>query len=257
MDRLRASLTVLPIRAVYKADRPYNRANPGTALRGALGHALKGTDFGRTFFDAQFDHPHRTSGYKTPPKPFVLRPQIDGTENWSLTIHCFDEPRLDLPSLSQALERLQSGCKLIDLDVQPGIVLPLPKPQPSEPEPLIIDFLTPTHIGGTTFRDIVHALRQRLQPLVLFYGQNVWAPCGLSGFLAHTEPAAIIRSAVAQSATNRTSARTGQSHPITGITGRMDYHAPWRGYEAWLEAGKYTGIGKHTQFGSGVFRYAE
>ena len=49
----------------------------------------------------------------------------------------------------------------------------------------------------------------------------------------------------------RRSSRTGQSHPIGGFRGSIDYSGELGPYLTWLRAAECTGIGRHTAWGNG------
>ena len=100
----------------------------------------------------------------------------------------------------------------------------------------------------------IHSLGNRLQALCRFYGQGYWPTGELSAFRSHADTAQtrVLSSARVQNA--RTSTRSGQRHELTGFTGQVEYLASWRSYSAWLQAGLWTGVGEHTQFGHGTYR---
>ena len=55
-------------------------------------------------------------------------------------------------------------------------------------------------------------------------------------------------------ALERTSRRTGETHPLGGFTGVVDYGGALGPFLPWLEAGYYTGVGRQTVWGKGVIR---
>jgi len=247
-----------------------------------------GQCFSARFFDAVLtpeEVENAPSGFRQdPPRPFVLRPGLPpgqtmrGAE-WSLDLFCFDLPRLSMPSLLKALEHLGDdglgglrapsavrSVEGLNENFQPRasihpIVLPLPVPASSPIETLAVTFLSATEIVSKgqiakqpDFPLFIHSLGNRLQALTRFYGQGYWPTGELSAFRSHADSAQtrVLRSARVQNA--RTSTRSGQRHQLTGFTGQVEYLASWRSYSAWLEAGLWTGVGKHTQFGHGTYR---
>ena len=54
----------------------------------------------------------------------------------------------------------------------------------------------------------------------------------------------------------RRSSRTGQTHPIGGFTGTVEYAGELAEFVPWLEAGVWTGAGRQTVWGNGQIRVA-
>lgn len=301
------TLTVLPLRVTFRAQRDIFVANPHTAVRGAFGLALRSTVcergcqnsqtcpqgvgqcFNARFFDGALTPAEQAaapSGFRQdPPKPFVLRPGIGpGTTlrgaHWHLDIYCFHPSGLAMEKLLASLARLGDDglgeqrapstivrIEGLDSQFQPqqplqSHVLPLPTPKSSTAEPVIFQFHSPTeivHAGRIVprpeFPYFIQALGNRLQPLCRFYGQGYWPTGELSAFRSHSAGATMRIIVSASPKSSRTSTRTGQRHDLKGFTGLVEYVAAWRSYSHWLQAGLWTGVGKHTQFGHGNYSF--
>jgi len=52
-------------------------------------------------------------------------------------------------------------------------------------------------------------------------------------------------------ATTRRSARTGQTHTIGGFTGIAEYEGDLTEFVPYLDAARYTGVGRHCVWGNG------
>ena len=50
----------------------------------------------------------------------------------------------------------------------------------------------------------------------------------------------------------RFSTRTGQAHPLGGFIGEAEYHGDLAEFMPWLEAARWTGVGRQTVWGKGA-----
>jgi hypothetical protein len=144
----------------------------------------------------------------------------------------------------------------------------------TEPEFLVIDdsseqitcqemtlqFVTPTALKheGRILRD--HApfsvvwgrLRDRISALRLLYGAG---PFAAETFATLNQIAAEVGTAKQElkwMETHRRSSRTGQTHPLEGFTGEVTYLGKLGPFLPWLQAGFWTGIGRHSVWGQGL-----
>lgn len=249
----------------------------------------QGECFAARFFDGALRADEREaapSGFRNdPPKPFLLRTNMPRgctprDASWYLDVYCFDPTRLEMDYLLGSLVRLgegglgaaRSASEMVRVDglsenflVQPAVethYLPLPAPAPSEPSLCRVHFRTPTKIvvdGRVVefpeFPDFIQGVGNRLQGLCQFYGAGSRALGELATFRTYATEAPMRVLRLDRVRRTRTSTRTGQTHPLSGFVGEVEYLAPWRSYAPWIQAGLWTGVGKHTQFGHGQYSF--
>jgi hypothetical protein len=249
-----AELSLLVCRAMLRATRPLVCETPAANLfRGALGMVLPGELFRPTAGDGP-------SGFRDRPRPFVLRcSHLDGQrfpegQAFEMGLHLFCS---DASPFEQALARLPFA-RLESLECQP-LVLPLSAR--AEPVDRVrVEFLTPTELKPPVARGqlppfalLAARLRDRISALAAFHGP---APLDIDypAFAAGARDIATLGGELRGVALERTSRRTGETHPLGGFTGYTDYAGPLAAYVPWLEAGYYTGAGRQTVWGKGVIR---
>jgi CRISPR-associated endoribonuclease Cas6 len=261
------------------------------ALGIALGESASPAVF-QTLFDPQGSPGSTPSGLAAPPRPFVIRAaHLDGSEvptgtSFSWDIHAFDLRHPPVEPLRQAFAQLAEtgigpgrGRAALDriehldlLDRSHAI------PAGAMPQPLRLTldggpfrqrqaiasvhlrFLTPTELKGEgdiaerpEFPILFARLRDRISSLSAFYGRG---PLAID-FRAMGDRARAIRLLdcnLEWSRTDRRSTRTGQVHPIGGFTGDAVYTGDLGEFLPWLEAARWTGVGRHTVWGQGDVR---
>jgi len=217
--------------------------------------------------------PHATggpSGLAAPPRPFVLRAaHLDGAEIPAGASFYFDlnyfAADLTFRHLGAALRGLgkdglgpgRPRVRLDHLIEHPPVTLSL---EPGPPcHRLRIDFLTATEIKGLAdpgrpdFQPIAARVRDRIATLSSLYGG---APLALD-FKAFGELARQVVLAdhhLSPVRSERTSTRTGQTHPLGGFIGWAVYEGPLTGFVPFFEAAQYTGAGRQTVWGKGAIR---
>jgi len=120
-----------------------------------------------------------------------------------------------------------------------------------------VRFVTPTELktGGRLARTpdfaiLAARLRDRISSLCSLYGDG---PLNID-FRAFADRAAAInmtRCDVHHESVERRSSRTGQTHPIGGFTGEAEYEGDLRECLPFLEAARWTGVGRQTVWGKG------
>jgi hypothetical protein len=96
-------------------------------------------------------------------------------------------------------------------------------------------------------------LRDRVSILHRLYGGG---PLDID-FAGMAQRAAAVRiggGALRWETVERHSSRTGQSHPLGGFLGEVEYHGELTEFLPWLAAGYWTGVGRQTVWGKGVFQ---
>lgn len=142
---------------------------------------------------------------------------------------------------------------------------------------LRVHFLTPTelkHEGRLADRPEAPILLarafDRLESLVRFYGTSPAAsPTAHSPLAAPSQRSALLSAAaslrIAQlclrhSHAERQSSRTGQTHPLDGFVGSVDFQGPTDAIAAirpWLVAAAFAGVGRQTVWGKGAIHVEE
>ncbi len=119
-------------------------------------------------------------------------------------------------------------------------------------------FLTPTslRIGnrGTArpdFRAVVARAWERIRTLSGFY-QGRGLDADFRGMSERARAVHLVASDTRRLPIERHSARTGETHELSGFVGSADYFGDLTEFVPWLQAAYWTGIGKHTVWGSGA-----
>jgi len=254
-----ARLDILQLRAYFtpraKLAFPFSAAMP---IRGALGFCLPEKIF----------RPHRDagpSGLRDAPRPFVLRVRhLDGLtfaagESFEIGVNLF-APSL-LPVFRNSLQELSaSGLGPGRIPLEAGALdvverrFDLAAQEPYKQ--LEVTFLTPTEIKGWAgyglppFETLAARVRDRVSALCTLYGSG---EPGLD-FRGLAERAREVHTASGELTAvraQRTSSRTGQTHPLSGFTGSVIYEGELSEFVPLLRAACFTGVGRQTVWGHG------
>jgi hypothetical protein len=136
-------------------------------------------------------------------------------------------------------------------------------PPANPPARIRVDFLTPTelkHDGRVVTRPdfgiLFARVRDRISTLSALYGAG---PLPMD-FKAGGERAAQVRTLgcdIQSVRVTRRSSRTGQRHPIGGFTGSAEYEGDLGEFLPYLEAARWTGVGRQTVWGNGEIAITE
>jgi len=233
-------------------------------LRGAFGRALM--DLDRAAYERFFAPTIRSltpasnlktspSGLRDLPRPFVFRLRQD-----EIAVHLFLLSAVDLVCRVMkklSLECTESSPMRLDLPPphDPGAAENLVN---REPRRLRVRFLTPTGLKGAALADplqpefgvLLARIRDRISTLRAYYGPG---PLDFD-FRAFGERAARVRMTRCELQPVeefRISKRTGQRHSIGGFTGFAEYEGFLDEFIPYLEAARWTGVGRHTVWGKG------
>lgn len=245
-------LELLACRLTFRARRPLLFPPPASnRFRGAMGFELPES----LFRPKSEDGP---SGLIDRPRPFTLRAEhLDGKQVlqgdvFELGLNLFLP---DPVPFYQALSALDWAEMLSFVPVP--ITVPLAEPAPAQSS-VRVHFATMTELKPPLpkgklppFEILVSRLRDRISALRTFYGPG---PLDLD-FAAFAERASSIRiagGALVWHEVERISLRTGQTHPLSGFTGHVDYEGELAEFIPWLHAGQHTGVGRQTVWGKGV-----
>jgi hypothetical protein len=261
----RLDFGVYPLRLHFSAGRTLQLA-AGTAanlVRGQLGKILlrEYPDHHRRYFAPAQAAGEGPSGFRDPPRPFVLRvaelegASIEAGVPFVIGINLFEmrQPPIDLfrdvltrvarESLgASVLERLEGTTKL-DLSLLPSATVTQVR----------VHFLTATELKGVSrpdFGSLFSRIRDRLSGLRAFYGDG---PLDID-FRALGDRAAKIvmtRCDLRQQHSQRHSRIRGTSHPLGGFLGVAEYVGDLTEFIPYLQAAKWTGVGRQTVWGKG------
>jgi hypothetical protein len=130
-------------------------------------------------------------------------------------------------------------------------------PPPSAPDKIRVEFLSPTELkhdrrvaNRPEFAILVGRIRDRISTLRSLYGQG---PLDID-FQGVGLRAAAVRMTHWEGRridTERRSSRTGQSHSIGGFVGVAEYEGDLAEFIPYLEAGRWTGVGRQSVWGKG------
>jgi hypothetical protein len=241
---------------------------PGKAsnvLRGALGLALArvGGEAGARLFDPP---PGGPSGLADPPRAFVFRVrELDGRgvrpgERFAIGVNLFAPGARDLLVAAfeeAAREGFGPGRGRAELLGCPGDPVSVDLAPRAGAAALRIEFLTPTelkHEGRIADRPefgiLAARIRDRVSALRALYGEG---PLDLdfAGFGARAAAVRMTRCDLHDVARERRSSRTGQTHPLGGFTGMAEYADVPGEFLPFLEAARWTGVGRQAVWGKG------
>ncbi len=179
------------------------------------------------------------SGLKDPPRPYVVRARelngrsFEASEEIPFRVHLFEG---DWPE-----------CERVVLDLRPRL---------SDVTRVRVEFLSPTKLRSSTdfaFGPLFARLRDRVSGLRGLYGPG---PLEID-FRGMGERALVVktlRSELEEVRQSRFSRSTGQRHSIGGFVGVVEYGGELAEFLPYLEAGYWTGVGRHTAWGNGEIR---
>lgn len=247
--------------------------------------------YARVFEPHALQRPGAPSGLVDRPRPFVFRAaHLDDTtfrsgQSFHFDLNLFDMQQPAIGYFSAAFAQLvDSGlgpwggrAELISVyQLHPAATLyedgrlriespqpmVLPLDPPSEPvHRLRVFFRTPTELkegGGVTRRPdfalLAARMRDRVSALRQFYDEG---PLPID-FRAFKERAAKVRMTSFRSqdvAVRRHSSKTKQTHPIGGFVGEAEYEGDLTEFVPYLEAARWTGVGRQTVWGKGAIEW--
>lgn len=230
------------------------------------------------------------SGLADPPRPFVIRARpLSGVvlkpgEEYHFDIHLFDtDPSITAYFIGAFSHIAESGLgpqrgradllgvraldeqsrPLADLYSQGAFTEAIARPVELALEPgptasrVTVAFLSPTelrkdqHAGEPASFDFLLArIRDRISTLRAFYGPGP-LPIDFAAMGQRARQVKLASSTIRSIHTERTSGRTGQTHPIGGFIGAADFEGPLTEFLPYLLAARWTGVGRHAVWGNG------
>jgi hypothetical protein len=152
--------------------------------------------------------------------------------------------------------QLYDGSRFLLSGAAPPLSLPL-EPAAQEAGAIRVEFTTPTELKNAgdlsarpEFPILFARIRDRISTLRALYGPG---PLDID-FKEMAERAASVRMKrcdLRQVEVSRLSSRTGQTHSLGGFVGSADYEGALSEFVPYLEAARWTGVGRQTVWGKG------
>jgi hypothetical protein len=240
----------------------------GNALRGALGTVLA-----RDIF-RQHGNAAGPSGLADPPRPFVFRAvHLEGTtiaagHAFYFEMNLFDTCDVLTDRLTDAYSQLKTlSGRNVELEaVAPLDIVEIELNSGTETRVIsevVVRFLTPTElkscdtlVSQPDFGVLARRTRDRISTLNQLYGSGA-LDIDFSTFGRRADEVRTIRCDLVHHELARRSTRTGQVHPIGGFTGEACYSGELAEFLPYLQAAKWTGVGRHTVWGNGAIRVGD
>jgi hypothetical protein len=247
------------LRAVESVFFPPGKA--GNTFRGALAGLLP---------ESTSEGLQRPGGFADPPRPFVLRAAhlngcvIEPGRQFEVGVNVFDLSGRTAESLEAAfaeLGRMGLGPKRARVEVLARCApadIAVDLAESTSRSQVVVRLETPTELKGMAagaseipFQILFERVRDRISALATIYGDS---PLSVD-FAAMGARAARVRTITSQLYGReivRRSSRTGQTHGIGGLVGRVTYEGELGEFMPYLRAAWWTGVGRHTVWGNGV-----
>jgi len=234
------------------------------------------------------------SGLADPPRPFVLRPHLPegrrlppGTP-LTLDVHVFDVHGDVLPMIVLTLNQVaraglgpgRARAELVEvrsiaatggdglLVFSSGRFMSNPLLEPVRIELETMDSISRIGVeftGATELKAegaivsrpefwiLVSRVRDRVATLDRLYG-DATVSFDWKGLATAAESVSIVREQLRYEYVDRRSSRTGQTHPLGGFMGSVEYAGAIRPFLGLLRAGEWTGVGRQTVWGQGAYK---
>ncbi len=225
------------------------------------------------------------SGLSNMPRPFVLRTShlisctVQPGAPFYVDLHLFDTSPKASSSFASVIRVFKelanrgfgprssrvelTGVTRVDRPAGPVDSAPLAlslKRREEDVSGVAVEFRTPTELKNAgeiaatpEFPILFRRIRDRVTTLRSLYGDGPLA-IDFRGMAKRAEGVRIVRSALEHVEVSRRSSRTGETHGIGGLAGRVEYAGELTEFLPWLEAAEWTGVGRHTVWGNGEIR---
>jgi hypothetical protein len=272
------NLEVIAFRFHFEAVEPvyFAAGKAGNILRGAFGLRFReiAEGLGRPELYERIFQPSMEergpSGFADLPRPFVFRAShLDGRtihrgESFHFDLNLFDTRDAAVEAFTGAFARVAEAglgpgrSRTALRSAEHRLVQLSLMPREERVRRVVLRFATPTELKSDgklvtlpEFPVLLARVRDRISTLRALYGAGPLAV----DFQAMAERAAgvrITRCEIERTPVARRSSRTGQVHPIGGFTGEVEYEGNLSEFLPYLEAARWTGVGRHTVWGNGV-----
>lgn len=130
-------------------------------------------------------------------------------------------------------------------------------PRPNAPTRIRVDFLSPTELkhehqiaGRPEFAILFGRIRDRIGTLSRLYGPGP-LDIDYTGTNVRAQSIKMTSCHLRRQATDRFSTRTSRAHSIGGFLGTAEYEGDLAEFVPWLEACRWTGVGRQSVWGKG------
>lgn len=226
-------------------------------LRGRFGKALHRASpeiYDRLFAPRVDSGP---SGLRDSPRPFVFRArELDGArlapgDAFEIGVNLFDTRRPPMDAIRQAL-CAATGAECTGVAGVEPFRLSLTSSTDAAPR-IRVRFLTPTELKPADrpeFAVLFARIRDRVSTLRALYGAG---PLDIDFRNMGDRAGAIrmTRSEICRVEAERVSRSTGQRHSLGGFVGVAEYEGDLGEFVPYLEAARFTGVGRQTVWGKG------
>jgi CRISPR-associated endoribonuclease Cas6 len=262
-------LVALRLRFAARESLHFPPGESANLLRGRLGKALmeaSAADYARLFAPRR---EHGPSGLRDPPRPFVLRvAHLEGAHvpaggGFEIGVNLFDTRAVVTDSISAAMStavRAAVGGELIE-----ATVLPLRRslrPYARPVHGVRVQFVTPTELknapstSGPEFGVLFARIRDRVSALRSLYGAGP-LPIDFRGMGHRAGTVRMTRSNLQSVEAQRLSRNTGLRHSLGGFIGVAEYEGELAEFVPYLDAARWTGVGRQTVWGKGEIDWEE
>lgn len=135
-------------------------------------------------------------------------------------------------------------------------------PAPASIRRILVRFLTPTELKGgdslhqpPEFDVLLARVRDRVSTLRLLYGAGR-LDVDFKGLGARAAQVRRTRTSLRRVSALRRSSKTGQVHPLEGFVGEIEYQGDLGEFLPYLQAARWTGVGRQTVWGKGAIETA-
>ncbi|HLH15751.1 MAG TPA: CRISPR system precrRNA processing endoribonuclease RAMP protein Cas6, partial [Bryobacteraceae bacterium] len=204
-----------------------------------------------------------------PPRPFVFRARrLDGVtaqpgDAFHFDLHVFTPDPQAHQAIAHAFEQAARsgfgpgrGRAAMHAPAAERIAIELDA-APASAARLRIDFLSPTElkqegriVERPEFATLFARVRDRIATLSALYG-GASLPIDFAAIGARAAAVLMTACELRHAAIERRSSRTGQTHPLGGFTGWAEYEDVPGEFLPYLEAARWTGVGRQAVWGKG------
>jgi hypothetical protein len=259
------TLEFYPLRFCFAARQPLSFAVGESAnwLRGQFGRVLMRQSpeaYRRLFAPSTSEGP---SGLRDMPRPFVLRAaHLDGArfrsgQTFEIGVNLFD---MRVPMIAPVTNAVRAAVRAELVGIEgdrPARLSLVPFARPISR--VRVRFITPTELKGAAepeFPVLFARIRDRVSTLRALYADG---PLPID-FKATGQRAECVRMTLCdldQVDAERVSRGTGQRHSLGGFIGVAEYQGELAEFVPYLEAARWTGLGRQTVWGKGEIAWEE
>jgi hypothetical protein len=255
---------VYPLRLHFARTRLVHvrEGSAANLVRGQFGKILlrEHPDAYRRYFAPLQAEGAGPSGFRNPPRPFVLRVgDLEGAA-FAIGVNLFEmhQPPIDLfkdvltrvacESLgATGLERSE-GMERLDIELLPGVKNIIR---------VRVYFRTPTELKGVSepeFGVLFSRVRDRVSQLRSLYGDGA-LEIDFRAMGQRAQAIAMTRCELRHEDAERYSRTQKAAHPLSGFLGVAEYQGDLTEFMPYLEAARWTGVGRQTVWGKGEIDY--